>query len=90
MKWPNDVLLHGKKVAGVLCETIFHPDFIEIILGVGLNVNMEEKDLSLIDQAATSLKNETHRTWDKQDLFRKLRTLFLSDLASFKKQNCDY
>ena len=85
MKWPNDLFLKGKKVAGVLCETVFHPQFIEIILGVGLNVNMEEKDLALIDQAATSLKHETGRFWDKKDLLKKLQKQFVSDLEEFKK-----
>lgn len=68
LKWPNDLLLEGKKVAGVLCETVFQKTHIEVILGFGLNVNMEEKDLAQIDRQATSLKLETGRPWDKNEL----------------------
>ena len=45
IKWPNDLMLNGKKIGGILCETTFHPDFIDIFLGVGLNVNMEKENL---------------------------------------------
>lgn len=80
LKWPNDLMLNGKKLAGVLCETVFHPDHIEIILGFGLNVNMEEEDLIKIDQKATSLKQETGRIWDKEMLLEHILKQFLSDL----------
>ena len=86
IKWPNDVQLHGKKVAGILCETVFHPRLVEIILGIGINVNMEKRDLAAIDQPATSLKNETGRVWDKKDLLEKLGKEFASDLETFKKE----
>jgi BirA family biotin operon repressor/biotin-[acetyl-CoA-carboxylase] ligase len=87
MKWPNDVLINGKKIAGVLCETEVHASYIEIILGFGLNVNMEGSDLALIDQPATSLKNETGRLWDKKILLKQIQAQFLIDLDLFKKSN---
>ena len=77
MKWPNDVLVNGKKVAGVLCETVFHASHIEIILGFGLNVNMGSEDLAKIDQPATSLKKETGRVWDKQVLLQRIQAELL-------------
>ena len=80
MKWPNDIFLNHKKVAGVLCETIFHEEHTEILLGFGLNVNMEKKDLETIDQPATSLKNETGFLWDKMPLFNKIKNQFLLDI----------
>lgn len=83
LKWPNDVLLNQKKVAGVLCEVIFNPDFIEVILGFGLNVNMETEDLVKIDQAATSLKNETNSSWDKQKILEEVLEIFILDLKKF-------
>ncbi len=54
-KWPNDVLLAGKKVCGILSETIFRNDRLEwVILGIGINVN--QKDFpSEIRTTATSL-----------------------------------
>lgn len=87
MKWPNDILVNGKKIAGVLCETEFHASHIEIILGFGLNVNMEGSDLDKIDQPATSLKQETGHHWDKKILLKQIQAQFLIDLDLFKKSN---
>ena len=75
--------INKKKIAGVLCEVIFHPESIEVILGIGINVNMESEDLALIDQPATSLKAETQITWDKHLLLKELQHQFLIDLKYF-------
>lgn len=86
IKWPNDVLLSGKKVSGVLCETSFHHQTVEFFLGIGINVNLEADAAARIDQPATSLKIETNRTWDKKALLKKLQKQFAEDLAKFKKE----
>lgn len=86
IKWPNDVQLNGKKVSGVLCETIFHQPFVHIFLGIGINVNMEQLDLQRIDQPATSLRHETGRAWDRTALLKQLQTRFAADLERFKKE----
>jgi len=84
LKWPNDVQLNGKKLSGVLCETSFHPNHIDLYLGIGINVNLETTEN--IDQPATSLFLETKRKWDKTSLLKKLQKQFASDLEKFKKQ----
>ncbi len=89
IKWPNDVQIHQKKIAGVLAEVIFHPEFIEVILGIGINVNMQINDLALIDQPATSLKNETGLHWDKNQLLKELQYQFLLDLRRFIETNSE-
>ena len=86
IKWPNDVLLGGKKVAGVLCETIFTPSFIQIILGIGVNVNMDRSALELIDQPATSLSQETGRTWNVKAVLHRLQMQWIIDLMKFKQE----
>lgn len=86
IKWPNDVQLSGKKLSGVLCETQFHRDFVEIFLGIGINVNLEEEIAGKIDQPATSLKIETGRKWDRAALLKKLQKQFAEDLEKFKKE----
>ena len=57
LKWPNDLLLNGKKIAGVLCE--YHPKNIPaVIIGIGINVNQTQFPAD-IKEIATSLKLET-------------------------------
>ena len=49
IKWPNDVYLAGKKLAGILVENILEGDFVKAsIVGIGLNVNNDLKELSQI------------------------------------------
>ncbi len=56
IKWPNDLLMHNKKVAGILTEMNAEVDKVNfVVIGIGLNVNNEKK--SLIPQA-TSLREE--------------------------------
>ncbi|HCH23132.1 MAG TPA: bifunctional biotin--[acetyl-CoA-carboxylase] synthetase/biotin operon repressor, partial [Oceanospirillaceae bacterium] len=55
LKWPNDVLLHGKKLAGVLLELSGDATGpCQVVIGIGLNVHL--KDCNLIDQPWTSLR----------------------------------
>ena len=44
LKWPNDVLIAGRKVCGILAETEGGSDAPIVILGIGINVNAEEND----------------------------------------------
>lgn len=84
IKWPNDIQLNGKKVSGILSETQFQKENIDIFLGIGINVNLE--DASPIDQPATSLFLETGKKWERIDLLKKLQTQFSQDLEKFKRE----
>ena len=66
LKWPNDVLVNGRKICGILSEGI--PG--GVIIGIGLNVNMKSADH--IDQPATSVLIETGRRCDVDTLLDKL------------------
>jgi BirA family biotin operon repressor/biotin-[acetyl-CoA-carboxylase] ligase len=85
IKWPNDIQLSGKKLGGVLCEVIFQPEITAVILGFGLNVNIDADYLKQIDQPATSLLIETGRQWNKQELLEKIQRQFEIDLHTFKQ-----
>jgi BirA family biotin operon repressor/biotin-[acetyl-CoA-carboxylase] ligase len=59
IKWPNDLLLGGKKVVGILTEMSAEADRVRhVILGIGVDVNQEEFPAEL-RAIATSLKNES-------------------------------
>lgn len=58
IKWPNDIFCDGKKACGILCEmSIKNKEINSIIVGIGVNVNMDEKDFTdEIKDKAISLK----------------------------------
>ncbi len=68
VKWPNDVLVGGKKVAGILTEC--SSDMAQgmfAVVGIGVNVNQEALPAELADRAA-SLRQSTGRTLDRSAL----------------------
>lgn len=86
IKWPNDIFINSKKVAGILCETIALPptenaSLAGIILGIGLNVNMPLKSVVKIDQPATSLMVESNREWDTEEITQSLASQVMKDIA---------
>lgn len=86
VKWPNDVLLGGKKLAGVLAETQMMAGGVAVFLGIGINVNLDAAELKKIEKPATSLKVETGRDWNRDMLFKKLCHQFVLDLDKFKRK----
>lgn len=63
IKWPNDILVGGKKLAGILTESSCDPDRIRfVILGIGANLNFDEDRMSdALRQRATSILSLTQR-----------------------------
>lgn len=67
LKWPNDVLANGRKIAGILLELVGDPaDVCHVVLGIGVNVNMQTN--SEVDQAWTSVRLETGQQVDRNQL----------------------
>ncbi len=60
LKWPNDVQLGGKKVAGALADAVTAPDGGALVLGIGLNAHQTTADLADLAESATSLAIEGH------------------------------
>lgn len=56
LKWPNDVLIRGRKVCGILSERIEHPDGARAVVGIGINVDLAADQLPV--PTATSLTLE--------------------------------
>ncbi|PIS00354.1 MAG: biotin--[acetyl-CoA-carboxylase] ligase [Chlamydiae bacterium CG10_big_fil_rev_8_21_14_0_10_35_9] len=86
IRWPNDVLLNGKKLAGVLCEMSSKNNVYDCFIGVGINVDLDKQTLDSIDKPATSLNLETDRFFTRDDLLKKLQNQFLKDLEVFKER----
>ena len=81
LKWPNDFLIKGKKVGGVLVEVVH--DW--TLIGIGLNVNMTQKELKQIPQKATSLKCETKTKIAIADILEGLVVRFLARIEQKKE-----
>ncbi len=68
IKWPNDILIRGKKVAGILTELTAELELVkDIIVGIGVDVNIDDFPVEL-RKIATSLKIETGATVDRPSL----------------------
>jgi BirA family biotin operon repressor/biotin-[acetyl-CoA-carboxylase] ligase len=73
IKWPNDVLARGRKVAGILSESEFRGsgwDF--AVVGFGINANLSAKDLSDLGATATSLSIELGEPVDRALLLARV------------------
>jgi BirA family transcriptional regulator, biotin operon repressor / biotin---[acetyl-CoA-carboxylase] ligase len=70
IKWPNDILLRGKKVAGILTEMNAEVDRVKyIIVGIGVDVNLNPRDFPPdLKKIATSLKIELGKTVSRAEL----------------------
>jgi len=79
MKWPNDILVHNKKLGGILTEIKAEVDQANfIVIGVGLNINNDKKNLIT---GSTSLKEEKKEQLSRlnilQEVLYKLETNYL-------------
>jgi BirA family biotin operon repressor/biotin-[acetyl-CoA-carboxylase] ligase len=73
LKWPNDILASGSKVAGVLIELVGDvADTCHVVIGVGINVNMHSAHQE-IDQSWTSVNLETGKSLDRNLMLSALQ-----------------
>ncbi len=76
IKWPNDIILSGKKICGILTEMSAEIDYINyVVIGVGINVNMDSFPEE-IEKVATSLKIETGDEVKRADLVAAIMESF--------------
>ena len=73
IKWPNDVLINNKKVAGILIESDVKGNMVDYaIIGIGVNVNLRLSDFPDISSTATSLSDELGKEVSRLDVIRHL------------------
>ena len=84
IKWPNDLLVDSKKIGGVLTEveSIEESNEMGVVVGIGLNINMQADELTNIPKAATSILLETKKESSLASLTEKLATCFIKKNAA--------
>src|ERR1700674_909314 len=86
LKRPNDLLIGGKKVGGILTEMHAEPSQVRfVIVGIGLNVN-QEKFPGELATIATSLRAETGKPQSRMELLVRLLREFESDYNRFLRE----
>lgn len=85
IKWPNDVVLHKKKICGILTEMSAEIDYINhVVIGVGINTNMEQMEAEIAEKA-TSIKIEEGRTVMRAGLIAQVMKYFEENYEKFLK-----
>lgn len=73
IKWPNDILIKGKKVAGILIESELKGDRVACaIVGIGINISLRPDDYSEVAATATSLETELGKQVSREEIVRNL------------------
>lgn len=85
IKWPNDVVIGGRKLCGILTEMRMEQDGYYVIIGTGLNVNQPAFPRE-IAQTATSLKRESGQEQDREELLAAILEAFAAVYAQFAKE----
>lgn len=91
IKWPNDVLIRGKKIAGILTEMSTDMDVVDfVVVGMGINVNTPREMMPPeIQQTATSIKIETGEEVPRADLLCRLLKHFERCYDQLKTEGFD-
>ena len=97
IKWPNDLLVEGRKICGLLAESSIgnvlavsksvRPDssarkLDHVVLGIGMNANLEPKDLAVPDREVTTIRSELGRDVDFGELLKVLLSNLEIELSS--------
>jgi BirA family biotin operon repressor/biotin-[acetyl-CoA-carboxylase] ligase len=89
IKWPNDLLVNGKKICGILAESnvekatglakVKRLDY--VILGVGMNANLDPAELGVPDREVTTIRSELGHDVNLLDLLRALLSNLEAELG---------
>ena len=87
VKWPNDILLSGRKLGGILVEIINHKNgLLNLVIGVGINVKLPQS--TEINQPYAQL-TELDPNIDRQAILIKVIQRIYSRLAQFEEKGID-
>lgn len=101
IKWPNDIILNGKKICGIIAEAVWGLESVDyMVIGAGINVNQMSKDFSEpLRKSATSLFLETGKIYSTialayetlksfDEVFNTLQKIGEEPIIEQYRQNC--
>ncbi len=89
LKWPNDVLLDGKKTSGILIEATSQGNKVErFVIGIGVNVNQPSFQ-GTFNYPPTSIRNELGRNVEREKLLAEILNNFELLLEKIKKNKSE-
>jgi BirA family biotin operon repressor/biotin-[acetyl-CoA-carboxylase] ligase len=84
IKWPNDILIHNKKLGGILTEINAEMDEIHsVVIGIGINVNNDKKTLVC---GATSLKEQRKESTNRIELLQEILRRIEKNYLTFQEK----
>ena len=88
IKWPNDCLIDGRKISGILTELSADPDKVHyVIVGVGININTASKDFpGYLKPIATSIRAEKGKEMNRIEFLRAFLEKFEKNYDVFKNK----
>lgn len=90
LKWPNDLMLGGRKIGGILTEMHAEPSLVRFVaLGIGLNVNQEKFPAELLS-VATSLRRASGRFHSRLEILVRLLSQLENDYNRFLREGPPY
>jgi BirA family biotin operon repressor/biotin-[acetyl-CoA-carboxylase] ligase len=88
IKWPNDILVNGRKIAGILIENMLRGNFLQSsVVGTGININQQNFDA--VDKSATSLGLLLRQDFDLKEMLRSFCKHFEALYLSLKQNNTE-
>ncbi|MEL0614704.1 MULTISPECIES: biotin--[acetyl-CoA-carboxylase] ligase [Marinomonas] len=85
LKWPNDVQIDGQKVCGILLEMVVDEDVCNVIIGIGLNVEMTQEVMVDVDQPWTDLASRLGRTPSRNQILADLTNELVAVCECFEE-----
>ncbi len=88
VKWPNDVLVNGKKISGILVESKINGSESVFIIGVGLNINQAEFERE-ITNFSTSFYNEKKEQFNRERILAEIIDRLVFNLKRLETNDID-
>ncbi|SBS29316.1 Bifunctional ligase/repressor BirA [Marinomonas aquimarina] len=87
LKWPNDILIDGQKICGILLEMIADQDVCRVVIGIGLNVESTPEQQARVDQPWTDLTSRLSFTPDRNEIIAQITQGLVEVCEVFEQGN---